>query len=88
MKGLRLTCIKSEGLKLNFYRYQLWEHEIIPVQSGRENLWLPGRIIHHLKHWLEVREYVNALGPRYEEIDLEFSGISRHLTRGEYDYKG
>lgn len=81
MKGLRVTCIRSErpfrksNIVTWFYRYQIWEHELIPVQSSRNYLWLPGRIIYHLRHWKELKEYVRALSPNYDGVDFTADGV-------------
>ena len=80
MKGLRLTQIRSLGLDYGFNRYQLWECEIIPVQSSRPNFWMPGKIIHHFTGWIEASEYFNALAPGYDEIDLKLDP-----TNGEFN---
>lgn len=73
--GKSFNAIPSWGhIPYGFYRYQLWEHEIIPVQSTRPDVWLPGKIIHHFTCWLEVREYLNALAPQYDELDIEGRG--------------
>ena len=71
MKGLRATCIPSErpfrksNLVVWFNRYQLWEHEVIPVQPTRPKMWLPGKIIHHLDTKEEVEQYLRALAFQY-----------------------
>jgi len=86
MKGLRLTCTKNSRflpwdfggtwghITHGFYRYQLWEHEVIPVQSTRPNVWLRGKIIHHPWNWIEAKEYFLALAPQYDELDIEGPG--------------
>lgn len=70
MRGLRLTQIKSHGFDLNFNRYQLSEHELQFVQSKRPLLWLPGKIIHHLRTWKEASECFNILGLDYDKVDI------------------
>ena len=81
MRGLRLTQIRSLGLDYGFNRYQLWECDIIPVQSTRRNVWMPGKIIHHFTGWLEASEYFNALAPQYDEIDLELDSHNMEVDR-------
>ena len=73
MKGLKLTQIKSHGFDLNFNRYQLWEYDLLPVQSTRPPLWLieTGRILYHLQTWAEAYTYFNALAPNFDELDVE-----------------
>ena len=71
MKGLKLTQIKSNGLSRDFNRYQLSEHTMIPIQSSRDPLWLPGRIIHHLATWDEARIYFNTMAKQYDGFDYE-----------------
>jgi len=85
MKGLRVTCIKSERpmpwlelktnkikyTQVNFTRYQLWEHELIYQQEDRPFFWMPGKIIHHLRTWAEAHEYFKALSPQYESHEIE-----------------
>lgn len=71
MKGLRLLQIQSDGFWSNFNRYQLWEHELEFVQSTRPLLWLPGRIIHHLRTFGEAVEYYYALGKDYDEMNYQ-----------------
>ena len=88
MRGLRLTQIRSLGLDYGFNRYQLWEHEIIPVQSTRKNVWMPGKIIHHIAmnhncfvSWKEASEYFKALAPQYDELDLELDPHNMELSK-------
>jgi len=75
MKGLRITRIESEGLRLNFSRFQLWEHELIYVQATRPLMWqAPGKIIHHLQDKHEVTEYVHALARQYDDVIFDYQG--------------
>ena len=70
MKGLKLTQIKSHGFHLDFNRYQLWEHDLIP-QHNRRPFWMPGRIIHHLRTGAEADGYFNVLAPQYDDVEFE-----------------
>jgi len=81
MKGLRLTQIRSLGLDYSFNRYQLWECEIIPVQTTRRNLWLPGRIIHHFTGFREASEYLRGLMSRYDEIDIKLDPTNMEIDK-------
>lgn len=79
MKGLRLTQIRSLGFDGGFNRYQLWEHDIVPTQSTRLDVWMPGEIIHHFTGWIEAHEYFKALAPRYDLVDLELDPRNMEL---------
>ena len=70
MRGLRLTEIKSYGFDLDFNRYQLSEHELQFVQSTRPLLWLPGKILYHLRTWNETSMYFAIMGSNYDEVDV------------------
>ncbi len=78
MKGLRLTEIKSQvctmtGLELSLIRYQLWSHDLMPIQSTRRPLWLSGELIYNLRTRVEATEYFNVLAPEYDDLEVEIN---------------
>lgn len=74
MRGLRLTEIKSEGLKRDFTRYQLWEHPLRVSPDRLDLVWCEGKIIHHLRSWTEAVVYFNGLGPQYDQCEITIEG--------------
>lgn len=79
MKGLRLTEIRSLGFDGGFKRYQISEHDIVPVQSGRLDVWMRGEIIHHFMSWVEAFEYFSILSTEYDESDIELDPHNMEL---------
>jgi len=79
MKGLRLTQIRSLGFDGGFNRYQLSEHELIPVQSTRRDIWMPGKILHHFMSYVEACEYFWGLSEQYDKYDVELDPTNMEL---------
>lgn len=73
MKGLRFTCIQSEGFNRQFSRCQLWEHDLVPL-INRKPFWHRGRIIYHSQDRRETLEYFKHLLPDYQDGAVEFYG--------------
>jgi hypothetical protein len=81
MKALKLTQIKSHGLRYDFWRYQLWEYDIWAIYKHKKNQqylprreWRNGRILHHARTWHEASKLFNELAPQYAAIDFETLG--------------
>jgi hypothetical protein len=82
MKALKLTQIKSHGLKYDFWRYQLWEYVIWEVWNWTtingtptyRREWRNGRILHHARTWHEASKLFNELAPQYAATDFETLG--------------
>ena len=70
MKGLRLTQIRSLGFDGGFNRYQLSEHEIVPVEDGKLDTWMPGKILHHFLSYVEASKYFWKLSDQFDKYQL------------------
>jgi hypothetical protein len=84
MKALKLTQIKSHGLRYDFWRYQLWEYDLVKACKRPSNLsprllrnnFCNGRILRHVRTWHEASKLFNELAPQYPVTDFEIVPVA------------
>lgn len=82
MKGLKLTEIESHGFKLNFKRFYLTEHPVLPQVSMAPHhhndflgnyVWYEGELLEVFRSRKEAERTFGTLSKNYVVTDIDFA---------------